>query len=1401
MVKHFNFYMQEGLVARYVVQVRQLIGCLLLLVGLRVIGLQILWGLQYLHEQGVIHRDIKAANILTTKDGQVKLADFGVAKLSRSFGDENAEADVAGSPYWMAPELISSETASSSADIWSLGCTIIELLTGKPPYFDMQPFAAMYQIVQANHPPFPDNISPELTDFLLKCFQHNPAERATASELLSHAWLEQSLTRLTNQHMQSVPPTPLPELEDTNAGYERSGSGKKEGRNSNKETARTSTKDKSESPKKRKSSSQKMISQFSPGPESEQDALMTMFENRDERWPASVTSRTPNPFDTGSPHRPQGSGIRPTIRRTTSLPTMHTGLEIPLFTAADRSGSIAGPSTSSGSTTATSSDVFATLLSAPGGSSSAPSTGRGEKPSPRKNEMMAPLSSRSEDSGLENILTSMAEKLSQASNNSSGQLSDDVRELYTNTLINSSSSQEYSVLGEFSIDSREGEAGKSRVPMVRISVDDDSNHTSDTEIVATSTVPSRHRAGSGSNNNKGGRSGAGSSLPPLGIASLTDYLSIDTGIDGGVFVNTNLVPSADSDQGADNRRALELVKLMNKIRPHLDASDNLNLCSQLMAMCDVGQRQIDIMMSTVGVMPIIEMLEAQASLSANYLGAHESEVRRHVVRIVNKIIENNPKVQEQLALMGIIPIMLKLFTASVNSPRSASSNAVNTPASSVRPGLGLTVNTSGLNTVSGPLSTVYTPGPASVSALGPASVLGGSALLASDSRRFKINIVNPIVLEVSRFIHMTALSSSLSTQMLIGSGGLPVFVDMISYSSLLHKKLNAKLTDPIFVDVLHSAPQTPMHCATPVPTVNHNSLLSSQAYAALTTHGSTTPMHSSSSSSSQHSQVTATPGTAGSTSAESAFGSSSSSSRASVPNTPHIPTLPIQTVAPTPIAPFSMKSHQQQQAIFQQQQLTQLQLGPQLFRHFSPGPDAEPLDSVRERCGWTQSLEQLSSSDEIAMVFMGIDCVDRIFIQHSTRSKDFCRSLLKLSIMSHLAVAFRYLFGQYISSLASLMASSGDTHGTHLLSNKAASFSLKGNESIDAKSLARLDANSMDSQRKLSSHSMINNREYGIAYATPQLTARSHDYLSDDNNSNNNNGSTMNMMSGQDGHYHHHHGPNAMHSPVHPAMNAQQQAQQYQQHAGQSIDYKYSHLIASLFVMFARSEPSAVEKMAQSSDFISVMISIFQSQMFRPQTSSAIKFDRSKQHRDHSHHHNAHNAGAPTLPQPLLDIVEMLLTAIRSITAEPLALVRLENSGILVCLVHLLNGPLHGTCENLVLQSIFNLCRINRSRQERAATHGIIPHLKRLIEEGSQFKQIALPIVLDLAHTSNATRLELWKHDMVPFYIQLLRDPFCQAQALNSLAVWYVVLDRLFAHRALIIRVDALQVVSQHGGC
>lgn len=97
---------------------------------------KILEGLHYLHQSDVVHCDLKAANILTTKNGNVKLSDFGVSLNLRAM--ERAETkDVAGTPNWMAPEVIELKGASTKSDIWSLGCTVIELLTGRPPYGDM----------------------------------------------------------------------------------------------------------------------------------------------------------------------------------------------------------------------------------------------------------------------------------------------------------------------------------------------------------------------------------------------------------------------------------------------------------------------------------------------------------------------------------------------------------------------------------------------------------------------------------------------------------------------------------------------------------------------------------------------------------------------------------------------------------------------------------------------------------------------------------------------------------------------------------------------------------------------------------------------------------------------------------------------------------------------------------------------------------------------------------------------------------------------------------------------------------------------------------------------------------------------------------------------------------------
>lgn len=146
---------------------------------------QVLQGLLFLHEQGVIHRDIKGANILTTKEGLVKLADFGVATKQQGL----AEGSVVGTPYWMAPEVIELSGATTASDIWSLGCTVIELLDGRPPYHKFAPMPALFRIVNDDHPPLPEGASPLVRDFLMQCFQKDPNLRVSAKKLLKHPWI------------------------------------------------------------------------------------------------------------------------------------------------------------------------------------------------------------------------------------------------------------------------------------------------------------------------------------------------------------------------------------------------------------------------------------------------------------------------------------------------------------------------------------------------------------------------------------------------------------------------------------------------------------------------------------------------------------------------------------------------------------------------------------------------------------------------------------------------------------------------------------------------------------------------------------------------------------------------------------------------------------------------------------------------------------------------------------------------------------------------------------------------------------------------------------------------------------------------------------------------------------
>ena len=98
--------------------------------------------------------------------------------------------------FIVAPEVIELKGASTKSDIWSLGCTLMELLTGKPPYADLIAMSAMFRIVEDDLPPLPDNISDECTSFLTACFQKDPQKRLSAAELKNHAWIIQNGQRI-----------------------------------------------------------------------------------------------------------------------------------------------------------------------------------------------------------------------------------------------------------------------------------------------------------------------------------------------------------------------------------------------------------------------------------------------------------------------------------------------------------------------------------------------------------------------------------------------------------------------------------------------------------------------------------------------------------------------------------------------------------------------------------------------------------------------------------------------------------------------------------------------------------------------------------------------------------------------------------------------------------------------------------------------------------------------------------------------------------------------------------------------------------------------------------------------------------------------------------------------------
>jgi serine/threonine protein kinase len=1325
---------------------------------------QVLRGLQYLHDQGVLHRDIKGANILINK-GVVKLADFGVAmKLSDNQSDDQY---VVGSPYWIAPEIINMASPTSACDIWSLGCTAIELLTGKPPYFHLNTAQALFRIVQDDYPPIPEGISQALRDFLLNCFQKEPAMRSSAAILLEHPWLQVSTSTAVSESIERVA-----SMGHINFGIAAVSTAVIES-DVVMNTIRMHQRDLIGFGGLPPAGGSMSIDNIAVKSRPVSITVASTSIGSDEKRSASPRSSFTNALSpkqvqalsssssTGHDTTPQNNQFfssrdkldnhdaflkRGLIKADSDIPPL-TPDHPPVF--------------SSSSMWVSKEEPEEKLHPA---SNRKPFDAPVSHQKPRK-FFAHSLDNLSEDSPDDQWDTDFMEDNFSDSNDSKGE-KDDPRDS-TPVHISKQPSEERST------------------PAIRPHISRSSSSSAQT--IANQAHPGKfarlHPAsGEPSPSNMKGLRGAtlfspqsnislnkyreddeesgfndffDEEEPTLTAPTLTAPPAVINKTTGKTFISSDKpAPSASIMQTITVSSTAKVVAAVTLERFRESSDDTFNRNDELPQLPLVAKQRVN-RTTTKAQLSMSATISSSGDLSDDWI-LDDSKEDNFAKKLREKLASTVTKQSIDDDVDEFLNYQFDEKDFKQNEQKDIDfrrSREVVDLLSSIRPQLPeeklaaianqiiqlfehYPEQRDHLITYYGvmPIVDMFEGRPSKIS---DNSTVSGVAFKSFAS--YVLRITNKII------------ESSIRTQEQLSLVGIiPTIMSMFEKSS------NVSLTP--------SRSIIPFHDQASSESINQNSLTANNGHANAdnVTYEAARFIHQISLSSALTLQMLIGAGGLGVLTSMVSYGGKVA---VNVPIEEHYVDFDPNSNSRIPSTPFStskLRSRMDKTPLSDDDTSDDDDIG-----------SAEPMRTVSffqlpvANGKEPKKVEEVGDSDDekdgawknMEVFKMGINCIAKVFAVQSSRTRDFCRLFVKLGLLPHLASSFQNMMllfrHQYLAH--------GVLPSSHSNENLKKALQKSQQETTPYSQKSGFGAEFSLSQgnpgRKF-------NLDSPLARSFIDTTASS--YLD-----------VLNLDS--------------------------------------SIEGTYALAIASLLFKFSCSDSVVKETMASiDTGLISVILYVLRApelhaadsiSLLSPQmtstnnmaalsnanlAASAVSSSAGSSgpfgtlSAKNLNQHNATTVSMPTTPQQLLRrskselsilygrITELVLKSLDRLSQEPSTLEELENAGALEVLVPLLRGPLSDQCKNSILPCIYNMCRINRRRQDLAAALGIVPSLKKVVLDKSPMKEFALPILLDFAHTSNSTRKELWKNDGVTFFVDLLEghSQYWQAIALNSIAAW-----------------------------